>query len=257
LSSRPITSADVVSAHEHARTVRNAVDRVLVEPLGRDLEELLAPADEWVVSVETAHLLSGLVERLRPQSVLEFGAGRSSLVLATALSACGGGRLTSIEHQPAYARAAWERTTRVRAVDARLIEARLSLRLSKHGLLHEYVGITQALRARAPFDFMFIDAPPGHLGRDTALFTAAPYAASGCVVLLDDAARQWEKTAAHRWMRALPIETVFESDTVGRGVIVLTVLTPKAAAFSLRTFVGTIHDRIIERTSGAARPAGG
>ena len=121
------------------------------------------------------------------------------------------------------------------------------MRWSLHGLLHEYVGIDDALRTRGPFDFVFIDAPPGERGRDSTLLAAAPFLSDGAIVVLDDASRQREQTAMHRWERALSIERVFESPRIGRGVAVLRVRRRAAARFSWRTFLGTVHDRWIER----------
>ena len=212
-----------------------------------DVAALLTPPDEWAVSLETAQLLAGLIEHVAPASVLEFGAGRSSLVLASALQALGGGRLTSIEHQPAYAEQSWRRLTQFPSVDASLVHAKLSVRFSKHGLLHEYVGIDEALRSRGPFAFVFIDAPPGERGRDATLLQAAPFLSPGAVILLDDASRPREQTAMRRWVRALTVEPIFESDSLGRGVAVLQIRRPTSAAFSWRTFAGTIHDRVVER----------
>jgi predicted O-methyltransferase YrrM len=40
-------------------------------------------------------------------NILEFGAGSSSLVLATALSAAGGGKLTSVEQNPQWCIEKW------------------------------------------------------------------------------------------------------------------------------------------------------
>jgi predicted O-methyltransferase YrrM len=216
-------------------------------PPRAEVETLLAPPDEWAVSLETAQLLFALIEHAGPQSVLEFGAGRSSLVVASALQSRGGGRLTSIEHQPAYAEGSWRQMTKFPAVDARLVPAPLNVTFSKHGLLHEYGGIDAALSSRGPFDFVFIDAPPGELGRDAPLLQAAPYLRDGAIVVLDDATRPREQTAIGRWTRALKIDRVFESDALGRGIAVLRVQQPQSPAFSLRTFVGTIHDRIVER----------
>jgi predicted O-methyltransferase YrrM len=206
---------------------------------------LVAGADEWAVSPGTAHLLAGLVEWLKPASTLEFGAGRSSLVLATGLQKAGGGRLTSVEHQPGFALASWKRMPSFTAVDAWLVDAPLRPQWSKHGLLHVYVGIEEALHQRGPFDFVFIDAPPGDLGRDATLFTAAAHLAPDAVIVLDDGLRPREQTAVARWERALPVERVFESGDVGRGVVVLQARGTGRPAFSWRTFLGTLHDRFI------------
>jgi len=223
-----------------------------VTPPASHLKTLLSSADKWVVSLQIAHVLDGLILHLRPASVLEFGAGRSSLVLAQALQAIGGGRLTSIEHQTRFAEPAWQQMERYERVDAQLIAAGLSLRVSRHGLLHTYTGAGEAMGGRGPFGLVFIDAPPGHLGRDATLLAAAPFLAPGAIVVLDDAARPGEKTAVRRWERALDVERLYESDAVGRGLVVLRVAQPRSPAFSWRTFAGTIHDRVIERPSATS-----
>jgi predicted O-methyltransferase YrrM len=242
-----------VAANVRTADLRRSIERIVAEPPAEEVRALIGRPVEWLVSLETAHLVSRLVRHLQPRSILEFGAGASSLVLASALHANGSGRLTSIEHQPTFAQTAWEKMTQFPGIDTRLVEARLGLRFSRHGLLHAYLGIDDALRERGPFDFMFIDAPPGHLGRDATLLAAAPYAARGAIIVLDDARRPWEQTAIRRWLRALKLELVFESHVVGRGVVVLELLQPTAAAFSLRTFAGTIHDRFVHWRSGDAR----
>jgi predicted O-methyltransferase YrrM len=197
-------------------------------------------------------VLEGLVLHLRPSSVLEFGAGRSSLVLAHALQAIGGGRLTSIEHQPQFSELSWRQMKRYGAVDAHLVRARLALQVSRHGLLHAYAGAGDALRARGPFGLVFIDGPPGAQGRDATLLSAAQFLAQGAIAVLDDAARPAEKTAVRRWERALDVERLYESDTIGRGLVVLKVAHPGSPSFSWRTFAGTIHDRLIELRRGAS-----
>lgn len=228
---------------------------VLVQDLARLAEDappsaltrLWGPGDDWTISDGTARLATLLIEAFGCSSVLEFGAGRSSLVMASALDARGGGRLTSIEHQPEFAERAWARLPEFPSVDALLVRAGLARRFSMHGLLHEYTGIHDALDARAPFDFVFVDGPPGHFGRDATLLAAAPHLSPGCVVLLDDAARAAEQTAVRRWERALDVERLFESTSLGRGVVVLRVTRPGAPRFSPRTFLGTIHDRLLAR----------
>lgn len=216
---------------------------VVAAPARPGLRALVANT-EWAISVEMAQVLEGLVLHLRPSSILEFGAGRSSLVLASALQTCGRGRLTSIEHQPEFAESAFQQVRQYDAVDARMLHAPLTLRFSKHGLLHSYTGIGSTLRGRGPFDMVFIDAPPGHLGRDSTLLSAAAFLTPSAIVVLDDAARPAEKTAVRRWERSVRVNRLYESDRVGRGIVVLEV-QPGVPEFSWRTFAGTIHDRLI------------
>ncbi|MBS1817573.1 MAG: class I SAM-dependent methyltransferase [Acidobacteria bacterium] len=209
----------------------------------QELGALLAGGDEWAVHLDTARVLAALMRKVQPASVLEFGAGRSSLVLARVLTQYGGGRLTSIEHQVKYAAPSWERIRGLATVDAVLKEAPVRLSASKHGLLYQYAGIASTLAARGPFDFVFIDAPPGQLGRDATLFQCASMLHGGAVIVLDDATRPAEQTAIRRWQRALPLDLVSLIDNT-RGTAVLRLRERTRARMSLRTVLGTVHDRL-------------
>jgi predicted O-methyltransferase YrrM len=203
---------------------------------------LLEGADRWAIGLPMAHLLEGLTDCVKPHSVLEFGAGRSSIILAAALQTSGRARLTSVDHDATFARALWAQVSGCDLVDAHLITAPLALRLSKFGLLYEYTLDRSMLETRGPFDFVFIDGPPGKFGRESTLLRAAPYLTNDCVVLLDDAARHTEQTCVRRWERALGCERVFESFTLGRGAVVLKIQT-RRTRWSARTFLGTLQDR--------------
>jgi hypothetical protein len=122
------------------------------------------------------------------------------------------------------------------------------MELTKHGVMHAYAQIEPILASRGPFDFVFIDAPPGWLGRDSTLFAAAAFLRPRAVVLLDDAARPAEQTTLKRWERVLGVERVYES-AQGRGIAVLIAPQSQTVSFSWRTFLGTIHDRIVERVA--------
>ena len=67
--------------------------------------------DGWELAPDVLRLLWALVGSLRPQHVLEFGSGVSTLVLARASVHAGGGTVTSVDHDPAFALATAELLT--------------------------------------------------------------------------------------------------------------------------------------------------
>ena len=226
-----------------------SIDRTLEELFHRDasipaVESLLAAeTDEWTISGPLGRYLASLVIDIKPRSLLEFGAGRSSLILATALDHVGGGRLTSVEHQPSYCRDPWMAIRQLPSVDAELCESELRLRVTRHGLMYGYTNLATRLAARAPYDFVLIDAPPGNYGRDSPMYDVYGFLAEDALIVMDDASRQSEQTAIRRWLATFPGLRIAASNmTYGRGTVVLVHSGDKRRRFSGRSVLGTAHD---------------
>jgi predicted O-methyltransferase YrrM len=198
--------------------------------------------DAWAITRSTAHFLARLVVQLGRRSVLEFGAGRSSFVLAMALARRGGGSLTSVEHQLEFCRESWTRVEQIPSVDARLVQSKLRLRLSRHGLMYSYPEADGQIASRGPYDLVFIDAPPGTHGRDGPLYDVYPQLADGALVVLDDAARSGERTAIRRWLETFPGLRLAWSTTEERGTALLIHSGDKRKRFAMRAIAGTFHD---------------
>lgn len=201
---------------------------------------------EWLITGYLGQFLARLVRQANRRSILEFGAGTSSLVFATALAQAGGGRLTSIEHQPEYSRDAWARVEAAAAVDAHLVVSPLLLRASRHGLMYGYYGSARQLAARAPFDLVLIDAPPGKYGRDSPLYQVYDLLDAGAIVVLDDAGRPAEQTACRRWLDTFPGLELVLFDEQGRGTAVFRHNGDKRRRVDGRSVLGTVHDRLLQ-----------
>ena len=214
-----------------------------------DLDTILPrERNPWSLSDPMARTLARLVVRLGCRSILEFGAGWSSVVLAHALHAAGGGRLTSVEHQPEYVGDCWDRVRRVPSVDAALVVLPLRSQLSRHGLLWRYDRLARNLAARAPFDLILIDAPPGAYGRAAPLFDSYATLAPGAIVVLDDASRSEERSAIARWLATCPgLQLVVHDEGVQRGIAVLVHDGNKRQRLLPRKIAGTFRDRLRER----------
>ena len=177
--------------------------------------------DPWPCTPELARLLARLVLAGR-HSVLEFGAGTSSRVIAAALTEAGGGRLLSLEQDRSWCADAWRDVARqplVEAVLADLSPAYQPYRPTK------LVADRRALARLAPFDLVLIDAPQWWLGRDSTLYLAGPYLARNAVIVVDDAGRPAERAAIRAWLASYPglVVTRFDPGLGGRGVAVLTL----------------------------------
>ncbi len=214
-------------------------------PLPAEIEAVLPDGrDEYEISPDLARLLAGIVLMCRRDSVLEFGSGRSSLVIAHALSAGGGGRLTSVEHAPEFARDAWALAERVVGVDAHQVVSKVRVTLTPGGPFNGYVDAAPALSARAPYDLVLIDGPPGPLGRDWTMFATIGHLKSGALVIVDDTARPGERRAVERWLRRWPgLSVVPNQAKMTRGATLLRFDGEMRARFSLRTIAGAVYER--------------
>ena len=200
---------------------------------------------EWIIAGYLGQFLARLVRGTARRSILEFGAGTSSLVFAAALAKSGGGRLTSIEHQPEYSRDAWARVEASNKVDARLVVSPLVLKASRHGLMYGYHDVSaQLLATRAPFDLVLIDAPPGKYGRDSPLYQVYDFLDTGAIVVLDDASRSAEQTASRRWLDTFPGLQLVYFDLHGRGTAVFRHNGDKRRCVDGRSILGTLQDRL-------------
>jgi predicted O-methyltransferase YrrM len=178
----------------------------------RDAIELLRPLldaggylpwSEWALRPAALAAVCNEIVFANRREVVELGAGVSTVVLGRLL-APRGGRLTSVEHDPAWARVVrslletdglTERT--------RLIEAQLE----PHALaLDDAEWYADSALAQLPdgVDLLLVDGPPGNEeglehSRYPALPALAERLAPGAVVMLDDAGRPGEREIVERW----------------------------------------------------------
>jgi predicted O-methyltransferase YrrM len=222
-----------------------------------EIEEILPPdVRSPVISRDLARLIARLVVRGNARSILEFGAGTSSLIFARALARVGGGKLTSIEHQPQYSRESWRAVEGFSGVDARLIVAPLRRRVTREGLYWWYEGASETLAARGPFDLVLVDAPPKSFGRDTPLFEALPHLAERAVIVLDDAGRRREIRIVGRWLRSvIGIESLVHHRTFGgRGVAILTLIGKPHTKLSVVNVVESVYEQWVRWRRGRNLP---
>ncbi len=182
----------------------------------RLMAELDIPADalpnlgSWKADTGYLSFIVDHVRQAQPQTVVELGAGASSLVVAKALQRYGGGRLFSVDQHASFV-AATLQWLRENGVDADLRAVPLAPAPGgwpgfwyDHGTLPERI------------DLLLIDGPPWTIhpyvrGAAETLFDRLPV---GGTVMLDDGARPGERVVAARWRRRWPD---FRFELVNRG----------------------------------------
>jgi predicted O-methyltransferase YrrM len=175
--------------------------RALVERLGLP-PDALPGLGGWRADVGLLRLLTDHIERAKPQTVVEFGSGASTVVIARALERFVGpaASFISFEHDEEFSRRTRER----------LSEHRLGADLRVAPLVPAPGGWPGRWYDHGPLpaniDLLVIDGPPWTThpftrGAADTLFSRIP---TGGVVLLDDGARPGERVVAARWRRKWP-----------------------------------------------------
>jgi predicted O-methyltransferase YrrM len=180
-----------------------AIGRLLEsdEPVPCVEDVLPDEANTYAIAPRSARMLARLVLDQNIRSVLEFGAGSTSVVFARALAELGGGRLTSVEQHPEWCREQWALVQDM-DVDAQMVVSDLRFRVSLRGMFHEWAAASAAVARRGPYDLALIDGPPMAFGRDGSLHLAIEQVREGGLIVIDDAGRWKDQWSLFRIIKA-------------------------------------------------------
>jgi hypothetical protein len=193
-----------------ADTRRDLHALVQVRPL---LDRLPVELGGWAAEPLLLHQVVQTLIETRPRLVVECGSGSSSVVIARCLQSLGGGRLVSIDHDPAFA-ARTESLLRLHGVaaTASVVRAPLQDRVTADGRTLRWYGPDYEPLLVEPIGVLVVDGPPGGSGRRArypALPLLAPFLAPGCIILLDDGDRPDEREIAGEWGRELDAKVTY------------------------------------------------
>lgn len=171
----------------------------LVDHLGLPPDSL-PNLGSWKADVGFLKLIADHVLELKPETVVELGAGATSLVAARALQINGKGALLSFDQHKEFA-SATQQWLRENGLTGETRHAPL-IKVPEDwpGRWYDLGPLPDSI------DLLVIDGPPWSIhpyvrGAAETLFDRIPV---GGVVLLDDAARPGERVVARRWRRNWP-----------------------------------------------------
>lgn len=231
----PLISFEAAMSERHAVGVRDGLLRQALPdaaPADPEIAKLTAslPIGAWAIDAETIDRLVELVRAERPASVVEFGSGTSTVVLASLLADLhkDGPRLVSFEQDPAWAEHSRAALTE-RGLDRMATVIQLPLGEHADGP-PSYVLTKEAaklLRRLAP-QLILVDGPTLDSGasRLKTLDLVAPYLGEDATVLLDDALRDAELCIAAAWERRDDV-TLHGIRATPKGLLEATLLAPK------------------------------
>lgn len=165
----------------------------------------LPPLRGWAASPDVLLMLHQYVTNARPELVVEFGSGASTLVIADALRQNGSGKLISVESSRHYS----EKTKSMLKGEG--VDIYVDIEVSELG---EW-GYQHLLKDEVPYwyshnvladcgnvDLVFVDGPPASLckyARFPALEVVYEKLSNGAEVWLDDLIREDEKEICEAW----------------------------------------------------------
>ncbi|KOX24158.1 class I SAM-dependent methyltransferase [Nocardiopsis sp. NRRL B-16309] len=208
---RKITGAiDRQGRHDYEQQVAwNELTRHL------DTAPFMPPLRGWAASPDVLRVLVRHIDRLRPDLVVEFGSGASSVWMGYALRRAGGGRLVAVEHDARYAELSRALVASHGLDD--IVEVRTAP-LTGIEAVTVAVGDEQVSTADRWYDaailddlegigLVFVDGPPKATGRHArypALPNLMPRCTEDVVFVLDDADRPDERAIGDRWLAEYP-----------------------------------------------------
>lgn len=173
--------------------------RALLERLGLPLDAL-PNLGSWKADTGLLTLIADHILAAKPRTIVEFGTGASTLIVAQALRLAGGGAFVSFEQHPEFVEATreWLAAHSLEA-DLRAVPLRPSPD-NWPGLWYDHGELPERI------DFLLIDGPPWTIHPFTRGAAASLFhrITPGGVVMLDDAARPGERIVARRWRREWP-----------------------------------------------------
>jgi predicted O-methyltransferase YrrM len=216
---------------------------------------------EWVITHDIGRVLASAVTVPRCKNVLEFEVGSSSLVLATALSVAGGGKLTSVEQNPQWCIEKWALVKQKENVDSHMIVAQPRLSIGKIGVYYAFKDAREAIAERGPYDMVVIDSPQYFYGRDGAIPIVYNHLVPNARIILDDAGRGGERWAIFRWLKTYPGLSLdlYDDKFGGKGLAVLRFREgrkPSVSAISVATSIKHTYQRwrALKSGCGISRP---
>ncbi|GAB2581308.1 class I SAM-dependent methyltransferase [Nitrincola alkalisediminis] len=186
----------------------------------------LPPLRGWATSPDVLVRLHSHIMDVKPNAIVEFGSGASTLVIADALSQNGKGKLFSIEHSDHYG------AQTLATLKAEKLEKWVDLRINALEPWHadhlnpadaekpSYWYAQSSLEGIRNVDLLWVDGPPGATclySRYPALPAVVEKLAPNAEIWMDDTIRQEEKDICHHWAEAYEFDLEYYSLEKGLG----------------------------------------
>ncbi len=160
----------------------------------------------WAISPDFAELLLREILIRKPENIVEFGSGVSTLITGYALQMNKKGKLTSFDHDMHYG----EKTIQnLKLHDLEEFVEVISAPIADLTINNRNVKWYSVDKTKVPakIDILVVDGPPARTDKE-ARYPALPFLidrlADDAIVIMDDGIRQEEKDICKRWIEEYP-----------------------------------------------------
>ena len=189
----------------------------------------LGPLRNWALSPDALAIILAEIQSRESPTVLEFGAGESTVAIAAALERKGVGSLVTIEHNPEYRQKIFRRLTQSRTehlVDLRLVDMQVHEPRLGFPAFTSYDLSTLDI----DFDIAVIDGPPVTHPSDATRLGPLDWCISHVTewgsIYIDDAERPIDRVVIEAARRANPQVEAEVLDTE-KGLVRLSIRRPQ------------------------------
>lgn len=206
------------------REVARLRDILADAPAARmELEKIFSATNwsGWAISVSCAYAMYERLKELRPRRLLDVGSGASTLVMAH-YAREHGAKVVSLDHDAKYAAQTRATLEALGLGDQVELLCRPLVSRNVRGVTCNWYDVD--LEGRGPFDFVFVDGPPGETyGRQGAMLAAYGELSPRWELWLHDAKRDHERSCVQLWKKVLgPMKAKYSTEHDRRGVYRIT-----------------------------------
>lgn len=177
----------------------------------------------WELSSSSCKFLANLIKVIRPECVLEFGSGHSSLVMANELEKVDHGKLISIDNSRRWSQKVGSQRPPNLQKKLMLYVFPLVARIYHKKFLIFYDIPKKFYQNYPKFDFVLVDGPHQDVSREAALYESFEQVKKGGIFIIDDSNSDHMQKTIGKWQRALgDIIEVKNFQDLGNGLCIIT-----------------------------------
>jgi len=209
LSRRLWTVQGSFGEYSKITTINLAAELHSMEVVLRRCPECVIPTSSWSMRFANLHAILDMLDRVRPQTIVELGSGISTVCVASWLKSQGKGTILSFDHDNAWGELTM-RCLRESGLDAfaKIVIAPLKPDRSL-GYDVEWYDVDPHIAEISDVDVVIVDGPPAYsfekrISRLPALDKLHKRLSPAAVIVLDDALRSGEGSVVDIWLKSFP-----------------------------------------------------